>query len=315
MLFQQFLTLSQAAAEYIAARARAEKLQAAYRDLRKRLAREIKKRESAVAAIGEERKTYEDGEKHRRLGELLLANIPTATIEKGRVKVIDYYDPDQTEIEIAIKQNETLKEAAARHFAVYQKAKRAIALLPGREAAKRNEIEQIERLIRGIESEPDAARIFAASAKIARICGERIAGPAGPTRKGSTRKPEQKPPGRRFSSSDGYEILVGRSDSENDTITFRVARAHDVWLHAADYPGSHVLIRNPSRADVPQRTIAEAAELAAFYSQAKHDAKVAVHWTQKKFVSKPSRGRPGLARLSSFKTVLVKPQRVLDVLK
>ena len=110
--------------------------------------------------------------------------------------------------------------------------------------------------------------------------------------------------------------MVGRNDRDNDVLTFRVARPHDIWLHAADYPGSHAIIRNPTRdAQPPQRTIAEAAELAAFYSQAKREGKAAVHYAQKKFVSKPPRSKPGLVRLSSFKTILVAPRCILERLK
>ena len=79
-------------------------------------------------------------------------------------------------------------------------------------------------------------------------------------------------------------------------------------MHAADYPGSHVIVRNPTRKTVPQRTIKEAVELAAFFSQAKREAKAAVHYTEKKFVTKPPRAKPGLVRLSSFKTILVEPK-------
>src|SRR5262249_19993357 len=116
----------------------------------------------------------------------------------------------------------------------------------------------------------------------------------------SRKQKETRIPGRRFRSSDGYEIVVGRNDRENDALTFRIGRSSDVWLHAADYPGSHVLIRNPSRAEVPHRTIKEAAELAALNSQAKSSQKAAVHYTLKKFVSKAPRAKPGLVRLSSF---------------
>ena len=91
-------------------------------------------------------------------------------------------------------------------------------------------------------------------------------------------------------------------------ITFKLAKPQDVWLHAADYPGSHVVIRNPSRQAVPHRTVVEAAEIAAFYSQASEQRKAAVHYTQKKFVSKPPRSKPGLVRLSEFKTVMVEPR-------
>ena len=114
---------------------------------------------------------------------------------------------------------------------------------------------------------------------------------------------------RRFVSSEGIEILVGKKAADNDQLTFRVARSLDFWLHAADYPGSHVVVRNPNRQpDIPQKTLIESAQLAAFYSNAKTQPKAAVNYTQKKFVTKPKGGSPGLARLSKFKTILVEPQ-------
>jgi predicted ribosome quality control (RQC) complex YloA/Tae2 family protein len=117
---------------------------------------------------------------------------------------------------------------------------------------------------------------------------------------------------RRFVSSDGYEILVGRSSAGNDAITFKIARPSDVWLHAADYPGSHVVVRNRGRSDVPHRTIAEAAQLAAFYSDARDDALVDVRYTSRRFVAKPKNAPPGLVRLGRFKTIAVRPSADID---
>ena len=79
-------------------------------------------------------------------------------------------------------------------------------------------------------------------------------------------------------------------------------------MHAADYPGSHVVVKNPSRQEIPPRTLLEAAQIAAFYSQARNQPKAAVHYTQKKFVNKPKGAVLGLVSLSSFKTILVQPK-------
>ena len=117
---------------------------------------------------------------------------------------------------------------------------------------------------------------------------------------------------RRYVSSDGYEILVGRSASANDSLTFKTARPGDVWLHTADYPGSHVVIRNPIRRDVPHRTLREAAQLAAFYSEARNNALVDVRYTPRRYVTKPRGAAPGLVRLSQFKTIAVAPAADLD---
>ena len=126
------------------------------------------------------------------------------------------------------------------------------------------------------------------------------------------KKISEKKPGRLFRSTDGYDILVGVNAADNDAITFKTAKSSDTWLHAADYPGSHVLIRNPNRTSVPRRTILEAAQLAAYHSEARKESKAAVNYTLKKFVTKPPRSALGLVRLSSFKTILVEPKCALQ---
>jgi predicted ribosome quality control (RQC) complex YloA/Tae2 family protein len=101
---------------------------------------------------------------------------------------------------------------------------------------------------------------------------------------------------------------VGKKAKDNDLLTFRIAKSLDLWLHAADYPGSHVVVRNSTRKEIPHATLVQAAELAAFYSDAREQTKAAVNYTQKKFVNKPRGAAPGLVSLASFKTILVRPQ-------
>ena len=91
-------------------------------------------------------------------------------------------------------------------------------------------------------------------------------------------------------------------------MTFRLARPNDLWLHAADYPGAHVIVRNHTKLDIPHRTLVEAAQLAAAYSQAREDSKVSVNYTPRKFISKPKGAAPGLVKLAQFKTLLVAPR-------
>ena len=120
---------------------------------------------------------------------------------------------------------------------------------------------------------------------------------------------------RRYRSSDGYEVLVGRTARDNDQLTFRIARANDLWLHAGDYPGSHVIVRNSSRTEVPQRTVIEAAQLAAKFSQASKDSKVSIHYALRKFLTKPKGAAPGLVRMSRFKTITVEPSENIERIK
>jgi predicted ribosome quality control (RQC) complex YloA/Tae2 family protein len=115
--------------------------------------------------------------------------------------------------------------------------------------------------------------------------------------------------------SEGYEILVGRGDEENDMLTFEIADPHDLWLHVAGgTPGSHVVVRNPDRSEVPAPVVAHAAALAAWYSKARGSgrAKVEVHVCRVSDVSKP-RGAPrGLVQLARWKSLRVYPLAPLD---
>ncbi|MBV9928662.1 MAG: DUF814 domain-containing protein [Acidobacteria bacterium] len=257
-----------------------------------------------------------DAEEHRRAGDLLLANIGTAVRAGGRVRVTDFYAEDAPTIELEVEENRTLQEEAARRFARYAKAKRA-----AREIAERLE-----------KAEPELAALEERQAELARIVAARDAGAlaafeGGGTDKkaGAKRPPTARDKGskrsqgekgralRRYRSSDGYEVIVGRGARENDELTFRVARSYDTWMHAADYPGSHVVVRAKGKDDViPHRTLVEAARLAAHFSQARKDAKVAVNYTQRKFVSKPRGAAPGLVYLSSFRTLLVEPAEEIE---
>lgn len=109
---------------------------------------------------------------------------------------------------------------------------------------------------------------------------------------------------------DGFEILVGKSARENDHLTFRVARPRDLWLHAAGYAGSHVVVRLPEGVDdAPRAVIERAAELAAWHSKAREArGKVAVHLCRAGDVRK-RRGAPaGQVQLRKFETVRVYPR-------
>src|SRR5258706_9889849 len=101
---------------------------------------------------------------------------------------------------------------------------------------------------------------------------------------------------------DGRVVLVGKGARENDELTFGAASPEDFWFHVADYSGSHVVVRNPGKEKDLDKTILEkAAELAAYFSQARNSSKVEVHYTKRKHVTKPRRAKPGLVRLLEFK--------------
>ena len=279
-----------------------------------KLKQEITKRRKLVSNLARDLAAHGDAESHRRAGDLLLANLADAVRSGATVRLIDFYAEGAPVVELEVDEHKTLQEEAARRFALYAKAKRAARELAGRIEAVEKELAALEER-RAALDEIVNARDEAALDSFTGAAGKGAPGArrGGETAKSAKQAAPSVPGVRRYRSTDGYEILVGRGARDNDHLTFRVARSQDTWLHAADYPGSHVVVRNHRRdADVPHRTVVEAAQLAAHFSQARKDAKVAVNYTQRKFVSKPKAAAHGLVRLSSFRTLLVEPREDLE---
>ena len=108
---------------------------------------------------------------------------------------------------------------------------------------------------------------------------------------------------------EGFEVLIGKGDTANDNLTFKVANQSDFWLHVASVPGSHVIIRNPDKiSELPRSVLERAAELAAFYSKAREGGKVEVHWCRVADVNKPRGFAPGKVILKSYKSMKVYPK-------
>jgi predicted ribosome quality control (RQC) complex YloA/Tae2 family protein len=271
---------------------------------------QLKKQRTLRENLQRERAKYSQGETHQRYGELLLANLQQASKTATGFRVTDFYEADLPQIEIPAADKATAQEAAEHYFKLARKARHGLqsinARLPQIEASLSTLEDQLARLTqitRRDELEALAAQCGLRPATVATDSQAARGKPAKPKAK------EERISGvRRYRSSDGYEILVGRTDRDNDVLTFRVAKSHDLWFHTADYPGSHVVLRNPQRQGVPPRAITEAAQLAAQFSQARRDAHVAVNYCERKFVSKQKGFAPGQVRLSSFKTILVEPQ-------
>jgi predicted ribosome quality control (RQC) complex YloA/Tae2 family protein len=271
---------------------------------RAQLRKEISRRKKLLKQLENDLKTHAGAENDKRIGDLLLANVSSATRRGKSIALTDYFTDSSPTIEIEVDENFTLAEEASRRFESYARSKRARKQIAGRIAAVNAELVDLQAKATDLEHNPPAfddepprhsgsgTRTRAQGAKQIRIPGT-----------------------RRYFSSDGFEVLVGRAARDNDNLTFKLAKPNDLWLHAADYPGSHVVVRNPTRKEVPHRTLIEAAQLAAYFSQANKDPKVDIHYTQRKFVSKPKGAAPGLVRLQRFKTIIAAPREASERVK
>jgi predicted ribosome quality control (RQC) complex YloA/Tae2 family protein len=269
--------------------------------LRSKLTKSIRQRQTLREHLKQDLVQHGDPEEHKRTGDLLLANVANASRDGNKVRISDYYTEGAPTIEIEVDENRSLQEEAAHRFRQYTKAKRA-----AKEIAER--LNQVDRETAQLQTRLQQLEQIIASGDEAALEGFEKPPPAPKTPPKKSARMEKIPGVRRYLSTDGYEILVGRASRDNDNLTFRVAQPNDLWMHAGDYPGSHVVVRNPTRKEIPQRTIIEAAQLAGRFSQASEDAKVVVHYTERKFLSKPKGAAPGLVRLSRFRSITVEPK-------
>lgn len=299
-----YATMAEALAAYRANREQVERIQALRAGLLRRLQSEIGAAERLSARLEEEATLYREGELHARKGRLLLAN--RAGIRRGQqtVELADYADPGIPLLRIELDPACSIEENAQRYFALHRKAKRGAAIVKKRleEAALR--LVTLRSLIQGVEMAKGLGELQQVDAAFTGVARRRpTQRPAAPRIRES-----EGPEPRTFRSSDGLSILVGKSGAGNDHLTWRLARPHDLWLHAQGIRGSHVLVRLAKGKQAPPRTLCEAAQLAAYYSRARREVKVSVDYVLRKFLRKPKAAAPGAVLLTQEKTITVRPE-------
>ncbi len=298
-----YSTMSEAVAAYHAGREMAMGEEAFRAGVLRRLKGELARAERLSARLAGEATRYSEADLYVRKGQLLLAN--QADIRRGPrvVALRDYADQEMGFLEIELDPSRSVEDNARRYFALQRKATRGLEVVNKRLA----EVESRLATLRDLIGEADAAeglgelqQVDAALLRVARRP------PPRQRRAADGRKPEGPEP-RSFRSSDGLPILVGRNGPGNDHLTWRLARPHDLWLHAQGIPGSHVLVRLQKGREVPPRTLREAAQLAAYYSRARGEAKVPVDYAPRKYLRKPKGAAPGVVLLAQEKTIVVRP--------
>lgn len=294
-------SLSEALDEHYRKSEEEQKLRSAFRSAESRLTKDLKKQQRLRKALEKDLETHGDEEQWKRLGDILLANVANAKRSGEGFEVTDYFDEEAPLVTIPADPRHSVSEAAEEYFKKYTKARNAKTAIAER-------LEQVSKETARIESELGELREAFESGDSDAVFEAEDSVPVPSAGKKPGKVLRDEPSGtRKFVSRDGFEILVGKKSKDNDHLTFRIANSLDTWLHAADYPGSHVVIRNPGKKEIPVSTLVDAAKLAAFYSKARGESKAAVRYTLRKFVHKPKGARPGLVSLADFKTIMVEP--------
>jgi len=303
MLTREYESCSGLLDSFYTHRDRMERVRQRSGDLLKLLANTSDRLTRKLAAQKEELLQCAKRDELREKGDLISANL--YTLQKGDAKatVLNFYSPGEEYVDIELDPMLTPAQNAQRYYALYRKADTAEKMLVKLVSQGEAELVYIDSVFDALtrasgESELDAIRSELAAGGYVRAHAK----------KGGKREDKLAP--MRYLSSDGFTILSGRNNLQNDRLTLRESRATDLWLHTQRIPGSHTIILAEGR-EVPKTTIEQACVIAAYNSKARDSGKVPVDFTPIRNVKKPGGAKPGMVIYDHYQTVIVDPDEAL----
>jgi predicted ribosome quality control (RQC) complex YloA/Tae2 family protein len=236
-------------------------------------------------------------ERYRQYADLLKINLSRLKRGMTKIEVQDLFEGEST-VTIILDPKSNGPENIENYSKRYRKGKEGLEILKRRKDNIEQETQSIEEALRHFENNFDEAQ---------NVYPELMptAAESAPTADVVAR------PYKEYQTSTGLTILVGKSGGNNDRTTFEYAKPYELWFHASQCPGSHVVMKFPHKNFVPSRPeIEETASAAAYFSKARGSAKVPVSYTQKKYVRKPRKAKPGLVTIEREKTIIVEPREL-----
>lgn len=299
---QAYDTISACLEDYYGEKALRDTVKQKTSDLLRFLQNERNKNIKKLSKLEEDLAEADDAERYRIWGEMLLPALHTISKGDKVAELINYYDEEQKMEKIPLDPLLTPSENAQRYFKKYNKFKNSLAVIDEQMTKTNEEILYVEQLLQQLSdatlSDIDEIREELIQQGYLRERGK----------KNKKKKKSVRPTLHMYTSSEGIEIYVGKNNLQNEYVTNRLANPNDTWLHTKDIPGSHVLIRSSSFGD---DTLNEAAQLAAYFSQAKQSSSVPVDCTLIRYVRKPSGAKPGFVIYDHQRTLFVTPDEQL----
>ena len=298
MTIRRHESFSQMLDSFYLERDRDERMKVKGQDLLKLLTNISERLARKINTQTAELKQCADREQLRVYGDLIQANL--YRIEKGSpfVDLENFYDENMPTVRIKLDPSKSGSQNAQKYYKDYRKAKTAEQVLKEQIEIAKNDLAYIDNVFDSLSragSERELAEIRAELAQTGYI------------RSSKNKSKEQKPlPPLEFMTTDGFKVLVGRNNRQNDTLTLKTASKNDIWLHTKDIPGSHTILITDGR-EPTETAIMQAAMIAAYHSKAKDGSQVPVDYTRIRNVSKPQGAKPGMVIFVKNRTVYVKP--------
>ena len=292
---------------FYASKDTAERMRQKSADLHKLLTNIRDRLRRKLAAQQEDLRRAEGRERKKELGDIISANL--YTLEKGDrvLRAVDFFSETGEMVEIPLDPMLSPSKNAQKYYNEYRKLTTAQAKLQELIQSGTQELQYIETVLSELERVATEAELQGIREEVA---SQGYTREHREDRGRKTQKPTRLAP-LRYLSSDGFTILCGRNNLQNDQLTLREAHNYDLWLHTQKIPGSHTIILSQPGRDFPLRTIEEAAVIAACNSGARESAKVPVDYTQIRNVKKPRGARPGMVIYENYQTAVVNPDQAL----
>ncbi len=238
-------------------------------------------------------------DKYQLYGELLTSFIYSVEEGSEKVSLLNYHVTDKEEyIDITLDPNKSISENIQKYYKRYNKMKKSEEMAQIQLLHAKEELSYLNSVLVNISN-------CRTTSEIAETKKELVESGYIKKKKSNKKVKEGKSSPLHFVSSDGIDIYVGKNNLQNDYLTLKFASNKDIWLHTKDIPGSHVIIKNTG--SIPETTLDEAANLAAYYSKGKNSTKVPVDYTEVKNVKKPSGAKPGMVIYYTNKTFFIDP--------
>ena len=272
-------------------------------NLLKLISQVLKKYSYRLENINSKLKECANKDLYKLYGELITANLYRLTdVNSDKITLENYYD-NFNPIEIPINTSISISENAKKYFKKYNKLKNALDVVTFQKKETEQELEYIESIIYELDSAKsleDVDEIFNELSDSVIFKDYIQTG-----KNKNNKKSDSKSTPREF-TVDGYTVLVGKNNKQNDYLTTKIADKDDIWFHTKDIHGSHVILRHPKQ-NIPIDTLEKCAKLAAYYSKAKLSTNVPVDYCPVKFVKKPNGSKPGMVIYTNNKTLYVNP--------
>lgn len=294
-------SISQVIDAYYEKRSNREHMNRRSSALQKLVSNNIERCEKKLVLHQENLENSKKRDRYKIFGDLITANIYRIKYGMKSITVENYYSERGEEIEIPLKEDISPSQNAQRYYKKYTKAKTTEQY-----ATEQIKLAQDEKFY--LESVLEALENIETIAELNEIKTELENGGYIPKTKGNSKKSQAKSQPLKFISKDGYEILVGRNNRQNDELTLKTAYSTDIWFHTKNIPGSHTIVRTKGVGDAPDTTLMQAAKIAAYYSKAKNSSQVPVDYTTVKNVKKPNGAKPGMVIYDHYNTVYVLPE-------